>query len=74
MYLLGTECACVDVHLCEACLGMFGWVCTACTLPIDTSRFLMNSNCGDLVNSGARVNTEVLNRLAELRENVANQH
>ncbi len=34
----------------------------------------MNSNCGDLVNSGARVNTEVLNRLAELREKVANQH
>lgn len=52
------------------------WVhpCTVCTRAIDTARFSMNSNCGDLFNSDARLDTKVVNRLAELGENAANQH
>lgn len=58
---------------CEVCV----WVCVGeCVLcvPCRSMDFPMNSNCGDLVNSGARVDTEVLNRLVTFSLSTANQH
>lgn len=64
----GTTCAFVK------CVSVWVYACAVCTPAINTPHFSLNSNCGDLVDGGARLDTEVVNRLAELVEKVSNQH